>query len=56
MFPLTRLRWRTLYYFDKLTADVYEGNITHDAFNYISYINYNAIILFNNVSNHKESN
>ena len=39
------------YYLDWLTSDVYEGNITYDVFNYISYINYNAILIFNKVSN-----
>ena len=32
------------YYLDRLTADVYEGNITYAVFNYISYINYNNLI------------
>ena len=27
------------YYLDRLTADIYEGNITYDVFNYMSYIN-----------------
>ena len=40
------------YYLDSLTADVYEGNITYDVFNYINYINYNAFFIFNNVPNH----
>ena len=39
------------YYLDRLTADVYEGNITYDVFN---YINYNAIFIFNNVPNHEK--
>ena len=42
---------------DRLTADVYEGNITYDVFNsinYINYINYNAIFIFNNVSNYEK--
>ena len=39
------------YYFDRLTADVYEGNITYYVFN---YINYNAIFIFNNVPNHEK--
>ena len=42
------------YYLDRLTADVYEGNITYDVFNYINYINYNAIFIFNNVPNHEK--
>ena len=39
------------YYLDRLTAEVYEGNITYDVFN---YINYNAIFIFNNVPNHEK--
>ena len=39
------------YYLDRLTADVYEGNITYDVFN---YINYNAIFIFKNVPNHEK--
>ena len=42
------------YYLDRLTAVVYEGNITYDVFNYISYINYSAIFIFNNISNHEK--
>ena len=42
------------YYLDRLTAAVYEGNITYDVFNYINYINYNAIFIFNNVPNHEK--
>ena len=42
------------YYLDRLTADVYEGNIAHDVFNYINYINYKAILIFNNVPNHEK--
>ena len=39
------------YYLDRLTEDVYEGNITYDVFD---YINYNAIFIFNNVANHEK--
>ena len=39
------------YGLDRLTADVYEGNITYDVFN---YINYNAISISNNVPNHEK--
>ena len=42
------------YYFDRLTADVYEGNITYDVFNYISHIIYNTIFIFNNISNYEK--
>ena len=42
------------YYLDRLTADVYEGNVTYDVFNYINYINYDAIFIFNNVPNHEK--
>ena len=34
------------YYLDRLTADVHEGNMIYDVFNYISYVNYNAIFIF----------
>ena len=43
------------YYLDRLTADICKENITYDAFN-MSYINYNAIFLFSNVSNHEKCN
>ena len=39
------------HYLDRITADVYEGNITYEVFN---YINYNAIFIFNNVPNHEK--
>ena len=41
------------YYLKKLTADVYEGNITYDVCNCITYIDYNANLSFKNVSNHE---
>ena len=44
------------YYLDRLTSDVYEGNITYDVFNHISYINYNAIFIFKNVLTYKKCN
>ena len=40
-----------IYYLDRLTADVYEENITYDVFNYISY---NAIFIVKNVPNHEK--
>ena len=42
------------YYLDRLTADVYVENITYDVFNYNSCTNFNAIFIFNNVSNHEK--
>ena len=36
-------------------ASVYEGNITYDVFNYISYINYNATLIFNNDYDHEKT-
>ena len=42
------------HYLDRLSADVYEGNITYDVLNCISYIHYNTILIFNNVSNHQK--
>ena len=39
------------YNLDRLTADVYEWNITYDVFH---YTNYNAILILNNVPNHEK--
>ena len=37
-----------------IDVDVYVGNITYDVFNHINHINYNAILIFNNVFNHEK--